>query len=72
MRWKMNWRKKLCRWISEKPEWWFAWRPVKLDDTGEWVWLERVDRRIELITWEPFGFFDLGFTTRVWYYEWKK
>lgn len=27
-------------------EWrsWFAWRPVKLQTTGEWVWLERVER----------------------------
>lgn len=25
---------------------WYAWYPVKLSTTGEWVWLEKVDRSL--------------------------
>jgi hypothetical protein len=36
--------------FTRKPtrEWhvWFAWRPVKLE--AEWVWLERIERKV---TW---------------------
>ena len=24
---------------------WFAWRPVILDETSQWVWLEWIERR---------------------------
>lgn len=27
---------------------WFAWRPVKIEDTGETVWLEWIWRHVEV------------------------
>lgn len=43
MRWKSRERRNNDS--SGKPEKWFAWYPVKLDDrSGEVAWLEVVDR----------------------------
>ena len=35
------------RWCGKpRDEWyvWFAWRPVRLTGTSQWVWLTRVER----------------------------
>lgn len=42
MRWKKPERRPETYW---KP--WFAWRPIALEDTGEWLWLEWTWRHIE-------------------------
>lgn len=41
-------------------EWhrWFAWRPVRLDDTRTWVWLETIERREIFIRCPPDGMFE--------------
>lgn len=41
----MRWKEK----IYEGPKWkrYFAWHPVKVDET--WVWLEWIERHVEFI-----------------------
>lgn len=62
MRWKATWeteeqkyrRIKALGWHT-----WFAWHPVKLrDGSGEWAWLEYVQRRIR-----PGNSYDPGYTS---------
>lgn len=40
--------------IKNHSEWhtWFAWHPVWADDTGQWVWLETVQRRLKTFGYE--------------------
>lgn len=42
MRWKKPEPRPATYW---KP--WFAWHPVMIEDTAEWVWLERIWRHID-------------------------
>lgn len=41
------------RWGSPRFTWhrWFAWRPVRLQHGGGWVWLESVERWIDGHDW---------------------
>lgn len=40
---------KLKRTLNKDWHPWFAWRPVELDDLlYSWVWLETIERRIEI------------------------
>lgn len=39
----MRWKKKQTD-STRYWKWWFAWRPVTVEDTGERVWFERVWR----------------------------
>lgn len=71
MRWRMDWWHRLWNWVPERPRWWFAWYPVKLDDTREWAWLERVDRQVRL--YEGTGLFGgTCYYTTTWHYRWQK
>lgn len=45
MRWKRPEPRPPTYW---KP--WFAWRPIVIEDTGEWVWLEWVWRHSEWVS----------------------
>ncbi len=58
MRWKPKAKK------VEKDDGWFAWYPVKLHDTNEWVWLEKV--------WEWYYLGDGLVFYSVFYYSTKK
>lgn len=44
------------RWSTKEPvntsDWheWYAWHPVQINGTSDWVWFERVERR-EITNW---------------------
>lgn len=50
----MKWKSEANK-IAEMFKWheWFAWYPVILDDTAEWVWLEKIMRKKNYVTGFP-------------------
>jgi hypothetical protein len=65
----MDWWHRLWDWIPEKPDWWFAWRPVFLEDKRRWAWLERVRVREKWHMWDSKSIFDPGYFVIRYYYS---
>jgi hypothetical protein len=59
---------------TEKGRYWFAWRPVFLEDKQRYAWLERVQVHERWHNWKSTVRFDLGFFVNYFYYskDWRE